>query len=139
MKTAILVLVSEDKKQGQPLTGVLPYDEAVAEYKALCEANVSPIAEFPVLQIWVPAAKSRRLKGGPVTIVSAASVPAGPVEGELVPSSLDGSPSAASPGDASPSDASQEETDSPETSDTSSASHGEASPGSMSPKGKRGK
>ena len=134
MKTAILVLVSEDKKQGQPLTGVLPYDEAVAEYKALCEANVSPIAEFPVLQIWVPAAKSRRLKGAPVTIVSAASVPAGPVEEELVPSSLDGSLGDASPGDASP-----EETDAPDTSETSSVSPGEASPGSMSPKGKRGK
>lgn len=63
MKTAILVLLSEDRKTGQPLTALLPLDQAKAQYKELCEGGVSPDPRFPVVEIWAGTVKGRRLKG----------------------------------------------------------------------------
>ena len=63
MKTALLILLAEDRKSGQPITDLLPLDQAKAQYKKLCEGGVSPDPRFPVLEIWSGPIKSRRLKG----------------------------------------------------------------------------
>jgi hypothetical protein len=63
MKTALLILLAEDRKSGQPITDVLPLDQAKAQYKKLCEGGVSPDPRFPVVALWVGELKSRRLKG----------------------------------------------------------------------------
>lgn len=63
MKTALLILLAEDRKSGQPITDVLPLDQAKAQYKKLCEGGVSPDPRYPVVALWVGELKSRRLKG----------------------------------------------------------------------------
>jgi hypothetical protein len=124
MKTALLILLSEDRKSGQPITDVLPLDQAKAQYKALCEGGVSPDPRFPVVALWVGELKSRRLKGTETVSAPAVVAPAvDPDTGEgLVSLSGEGS------GDSEPDllaaeDGGEESAEAP-------------APGAMSPRGK---
>lgn len=125
MKTALLILLAEDRKSGQPLTELLPFDQAKAQYKKLCEGGVSPDPRFPVVELWSGPVKSRRLKGTETvsaTVEPAAVEPTDTGEG-LVSLSGEGSTDseldllAAEEGGEEPAEA--------------------PAPGSMSPKGKR--
>ena len=62
MKTAILVAMAENGRSGRPLSGVLPYDQAVSQFKAAIDRGESPDPEFPVLEIWAGEVRSRRFK-----------------------------------------------------------------------------
>jgi hypothetical protein len=62
MKTAILVAMAENGRSGRPLSGVLPYDQAVSQFKAAVDRAESPDPEFPVLEIWSGEVRSRRFK-----------------------------------------------------------------------------
>lgn len=59
MKTGILVAVSEDGRRGKPVTEVMPYDEALKQWKSTGEASDPAL---PVLELWVGCAKSKRFK-----------------------------------------------------------------------------
>lgn len=128
MKTALLILLAEDRKSGQPLTDVLPLDQAKAQYKQLCEGGVSPDPRFPVLEIWSGPIKSRRFKDtlSAPAVVAPAVDPTDTGEG-LVSLSGEGSDSAEPDllSGTEPEEGAAEETAE------------ETTPGSMSPKGKR--
>lgn len=131
MKTAILVLLSEDGKAGKAITDVLPFDEAKGQYKALCEGNVSPDPAYPVLALVAGFEKRKRLKGttgvsstAPLEVTAEST---GSGEGDL-----SGEGGAGDSGETGELDLLGDE-----TSETASAD--EASPGSLSPKGKKGK
>lgn len=84
MKIAILLVLAEDRKSGQTITPVLPLDEAKAQFKALCEAGVSPVPGLPVLELWDGRVKSRRLKGTPsATTLEVTAESTGAGEGDL--------------------------------------------------------
>ena len=83
MRTALLVALAPDLKSGHALTDVLPYDQAKAQFKDLCEAGVALDPAYPVLQIWAGTVKTRRLKGSlALPDTTAASTDAG--EGDLL-------------------------------------------------------
>lgn len=131
MKTALLILLAEDRKSGQPLTDVLPLDQAKAQYKKLCEGGVSPDPRFPILEIWSGPIKSRRLKGtlSAPAVVAPAVDPTDTGEG-LVSLSGEGSDSA------EPDLLSGTKPDLLSGAEPEEAAE-EATPGAMSPKGKR--
>jgi hypothetical protein len=124
MKTALLILLAEDRKSGQPLTDLLPFDQAKAQYKELCEGGVSPDPRFPVLELWSGPVKSRRLKGTETVSAPAVVAPAvDPDTGEgLVSLSGEGS------GDSEPDMLAAE--------DGGEKSAEAPAPGAMSPRGK---
>ncbi len=77
MKTAILVAVSEDGRTGQPLTGVLPYDQAARQLKTATEVP----AGFAALELYVKGGKRRKLKSFAAPVEEpAAEEPAAEVE-----------------------------------------------------------
>jgi hypothetical protein len=52
MKVAILVALSDDQRSGQPVSQVLPQDEAVALFKAAVTAGRAPDKDLPTLEVW---------------------------------------------------------------------------------------
>jgi hypothetical protein len=52
MKVAILVALSDDQRSGQPISPVLPQDEAVALFKLAVTAGRAPDKDLPTLEVW---------------------------------------------------------------------------------------
>lgn len=123
MKIAILLVLAEDRKSGQTITPVLPLDEAKAQFKALCEAGVSPVPGLPVLELWEGRVKSRRLKGTPsATTLEVTAESTGSGEGDLS-------------GEGGVGDQGEETPDLLSVATDDEVDHG-PTPGSMAPKGK---
>lgn len=51
MKTALVLLVSEDGSSGKVLTGLIPCEEAVAKAREISKAAQTDPA-FPVVEVW---------------------------------------------------------------------------------------
>jgi hypothetical protein len=62
MKKAILVLVSEDRRTGRPVSDILPYSDANKAFKEAIAAGEGPDPAFPRLELWEPSGKSHRFK-----------------------------------------------------------------------------
>ncbi len=52
MKVAILVALSDDQRTGQPVSTVLPQDEAVRLFKEAVTAGLAPAKDLPTLEVW---------------------------------------------------------------------------------------
>ena len=86
MKTAILIALSADKREGSPVSEVMPYDQAVAKFKALVNGGTWNDPKLPVLQVWssATAVKTHRFKVGVVVPVdSAEEADDGPTDEEI--------------------------------------------------------
>ena len=137
MKTGILMALADDRRSGSPLTGVLPYDQVVREFKKRVAESDAPDG-LPNLEIWTGKVKSRRIKNKAVLSVS---TPIPPDSGES-PSDSTPEPEAPDSDTGSGDDSDNSDQDDDDSAAESGPSIAPADPGSMSPAnsgGKKGK
>lgn len=63
MKVALLIALSADQRAGQPVSSILPQDDAIRLFKEAVTAGSAPSKEFPILEVWTRAegrAKTQR-------------------------------------------------------------------------------
>jgi hypothetical protein len=69
MKLALLCAVAADKKSGRALTPLLPYNEAIADFKRRNASGIGHSPELPILEVWTGSGtvKSAKFDRFPLT------------------------------------------------------------------------